>query len=185
MLPDRMVGSVERDRCVLLIGPMGSGKSRVGRALASSLGWPFLDTDAEVERAAGMSIAEIFAREGEAGFRRLERAALAALPERRCVAALGGGAVVAEENRRILAQKGVLVWLDAQPETLAARVGAGAERPLLAGLDRVGRIARLAALRTERASAYATARVRVETDMRSVDEVCAEIRAALGHGAAA
>ena len=185
MLPDRMVGSVERDRCVLLTGPMGAGKSRVGRALASSLDWAFVDTDGEVERAAEMKIAEIFAREGEAGFRRRERAALAALPERRCVVALGGGAVVADENRRLLAQKGVLVWLDAQPETLAARIGAANERPLLAGLDDAARIAKLAALRAERASAYGAASVRVETDARSVDEICAEIRAALGHGAAA
>lgn len=180
-----MVGSVERDRCVLLTGPMGAGKSRVGRALASSLGWAFVDTDAEVERAAGMKIAEIFAREGEAGFRSRERAALAALPERRCVVALGGGAVVADENRRILAEKGVLVWLDAPPETLAGRIDEALERPLLAGLDRAGRIAKLAALRAERAPAYGTARIRVETDARTVDEVCAEIRAALGHGAAA
>jgi len=185
MLPDRMVGSVERDRCVLLTGPMGAGKSRVGRALASSLGWAFVDTDVEVERAAAMKIAEIFAREGEAGFRRRERSVLSALPERRCVVALGGGAVVADENRRVLSEKGVLVWLDARPETLAARVGEASERPLLAGLDRAGRIAKLAALRADRASAYGAASFRVETDTRSVDEICAEIRAALGHGAAA
>jgi shikimate kinase len=179
MLPDRMVGSDPRDRCVLLTGPMGAGKSRVGRALASVLGFRFVDTDAEVEKAAGMKIAEIFAREGEAAFRAREREVLEALPTRRCVVALGGGAVVAPENRRVLAAKGRLVWLDARPETLASRVGNAVERPLLAGLDRAGRIAKLAELRAARAEAYGAASLRIETDQRSVDEICALIRAAL------
>jgi shikimate kinase len=180
-----MVGSDERDRCVLLTGPMGAGKSRVGRALASALGWPFIDTDAEVEKAARMKIAAIFALEGETGFRKRERAVLAALPSRRCVVALGGGAVVAAENQSVLREKGVLVWLDARPETLVERIGEAAERPLLAGLDRSARIAKLAALREARSAAYGTARLRVETDARSVEDVCAAILAALANGAAA
>ncbi len=179
MLPGRMAGSESRDRCVLLSGPMGAGKSRVGRALASLLGWTFVDTDAEVEKAAGMKIAEIFARHGEAAFRAREREVLETLPTRRAVVALGGGAVVAPENRRVLEAKGVLVWLDASPETLAARVGDAAERPLLAGLDRAGRIAKLAELRAAREAAYGSAAHRIETDGRSVDEICARIRAAL------
>ena len=179
-----MVGSVDRDRCVLLTGPMGAGKSRVGRALAKSLGWTFVDTDAEVERAARMKIAEIFAREGETGFRERERAVLEALPARQCVVALGGGAVVAAGNRRVLGEKGRLVWLDARPETLVERIGEAAERPLLAGLGRGARIAKLAALRDARAAAYGTAELRVETDVRSVEEVCAVILAALANGAA-
>jgi len=164
---------------------MGAGKSRVGRALASALGWSFVDTDVLVERAAGMKIAEIFAREGEAGFRKRERAVLEALPTSACVIALGGGAVASQANRDLLREKGTLVWLDARPETLVERIGAANERPLLAGLDDAARIAKLAALRAERASAYGAASVRVETDARSVDEICAEIRVALGHGAAA
>jgi shikimate kinase len=164
---------------------MGAGKSRVGRALAERLGWTFLDTDVLVEKGAGMKIAEIFAREGEAGFRAREREVLAALPDRACVVALGGGAIVAEENRALLRGKGTLVWLDARPETLVERIGAGAERPLLAGLDREARIAKLGALREAREPAYASARLRVDTDARSVDEVCAAVLAALGAGAAA
>lgn len=183
MLPDRMVGSSPRDRCVLLTGPMGAGKSRVGRALASLLGFEFVDSDVEVEKAAGMKIAEIFAREGEPGFRERERAALEALPECGCVVALGGGAVVAPENRRVLARKGRLVWLDASPETLAARIGDGGARPLLAGLERDARIAKLAALRAERAEAYGAAALRIDTDALTVDEVCARIRDALALGA--
>jgi len=164
---------------------MGAGKSRVGRALAVKLGFEFLDSDALVEAEVGATIAEIFAREGEAGFRRRERAVLARLPERRCVVALGGGAVVAAENREILAGKGRLVWLDARPETLADRIGEARERPLLAGLDRAWRVAKLAELARERAHAYGQAELRVATDGRSVDDLCAEIAAALGLGGAA
>ena len=179
------MGSGERDRSVLLSGLMGAGKSRVGRALASRLGWRFVDSDQNVEEASGMKIAEIFAREGEAAFRRRERAALEALPTHRCVVALGGGAVVAAENRRILAAKGTLVWLDAAPETLVARIGDAAERPLLAGLDRAGRVARLAQLRAERQSAYAEAPIRIETDGRGVGEVVELVIAALAKRSAA
>ena len=180
-----MAGGRERDRSVLLTGMMGAGKSRVGRALASRLGFEFVDTDALVEKAAGMTVAEIFAREGEAGFRKRERAVLAGLPERRCVVALGGGTVVAEENRALLRGKGHLVWLDAPPEVLVERIGDARDRPLLAGLDRAGRIAKLAALAAERAPAYAQAELRVATDGRPVDGICAEIAAALGLGGAA
>ena len=179
------MGSGERDRSVLLTGLMGAGKSRVGRALASRLGWQFVDSDRSVEEASGMGVAEIFAREGEAAFRRRERAALEALPTHRCVVALGGGAVVAAENRRILAAKGTLVWLDASPETLLERIGDAAGRPLLAGLDTAGRIARLAQLRAERASAYAEAPIRIETDGRGVAEVVELVVAALAKRSAA
>jgi shikimate kinase len=184
MLPGRMAGSGKRDRCVLLTGPMGAGKSRVGRALAALLGFEFIDTDVRVEKAAGMKVAEIFAREGEAGFRKRERAVLEALPSEGCVIALGGGAVASQENRDVLREKGTLVWLDARPETLVERIGEAAERPLLAGLDREARIAKLRALRETRAAAYGSARHRIETDARSVDEVCAAVLAALDAGAA-
>jgi shikimate kinase len=162
---------------------MGAGKSRVGRALASALGWKFVDTDVLVEKAASMKIAEIFAREGETGFRKRERAVLEALPTVDCVIALGGGAVVSVENRDVLREKGTLVWLDARPETLVERIGDAAERPLLAGLDREARLALLAALRDARASAYATAVHRIDTDASSVADVCAAVLAALDAGA--
>ena len=76
---------------ILLAGMMGSGKSTVGRRLATELGWRFIDTDEEIVSAQGMSIPEIFAREGEEGFRALERSVLQGLPEQRGVVALGGG----------------------------------------------------------------------------------------------
>ena len=158
---------------------MGSGKSRVGRALASRLAWDFVDTDERVEKAAGMKVQEIFARDGEAAFRRLESEALAGLPARRCVVALGGGAVVSAENRRVLREKGRLVWLDAEPETLAERIGDSQKRPLLAGLDRAGRVARLAQLRADRLAAYSEAELHVRTDGLSVEESAALVHAAL------
>jgi len=179
------MGSGERDRCVLLSGLMGTGKSRVGRALASRLGWDFIDTDEAVERSTGMKISQIFEREGEAAFRAREREALRALPTRRCVVALGGGAVVADETRALLRDKGTLVWLDAAPETLVERLGEARERPLLANLDRAGRIARLAALRAERHSAYAQAPIRVSTDGREVGEVAELVLRALAERSAA
>ncbi len=181
-----MAGSKSlRDRCVLLTGPMGAGKSRVGRALASRLGFEFLDTDALVEKAAGTTIAEIFARDGEAAFRAREREVLRKLPNARCVVALGGGAIVPEENRAIVRGKGTLVWLDARPETLAERIGEGKDRPLLAGLDRAGRIAKLGALREAREPAYASATLRIDTDALDVEGVCAALVERLGAGAAA
>lgn len=173
------MGSSERDRCVLLCGLMGSGKSRVGRALASRLHWDFCDTDESVERAAGMKVSEIFARDGEAAFRRLESEALRALPTHRCVVALGGGAVISAENRRVLREKGLLVWLDAPAETLVERMGDSQKRPLLAGLDRAGRVAKLEALRAERLAAYSEADLRVETAGMSVPEAAAAVHAAL------
>ena len=132
-----------------------------------------------------MKVAEIFAREGETGFRKREYAVLETLPSRRCVVALGGGAVVTAENRTLLAGKGMLVWLDARPETLVERIGDAAERPLLAGLERSARIAKLEALREAREAAYATAKVRVDTDALGVEEVCGAVLSALGKGAAA
>jgi shikimate kinase len=170
----------ERDRTLLLAGMMGAGKSSVGKLLAARLGRPFIDTDDRIAARAGRSLPEIFAGEGEAGFRARERAVLAELPESGAVIALGGGAPVADENRRLLRGKGVLVWLDARPETLAQRVGEAAGRPLLAGLDGPGRTERLRHLREERASAYAGADLRVETDGRTPEEVCAEVLRALG-----
>jgi shikimate kinase len=172
------------EQALLLTGMMGSGKSTVGRALARRLGWEFIDTDERVSERAGRSIPELFA-EGEESFRRLESAILAELPERGVVVALGGGAIVAQENRAVLGEKGILVWLDARPETLAARVGADSRRPLLAGTDGMERLARLRALRDSRAEAYGRARVRVETDDLDVEQVCAAVLRALEWGCGA
>jgi len=175
----------KRDRAVLLCGMMGSGKSSVGRMLAERLGWEFIDTDERVEAKRGLRIHELFRQEGEATFRELERGVLESLPSKRVVVALGGGAVVAAENRGILRSKGILVWLDAEPETLAERISPEDPRPLLAGTRGEARVERLHRLGAERCAAYSAADLRISTDQRSVIEVCAAVQAALGREQAA
>jgi shikimate kinase len=137
-----------------LVGLMGSGKSTVGPLVAVRLGLPFIDLDAEVASAAGGSVAEVFTAEGEAGFRRREAAALATVAGTAAVVACGGGVVVDADNVARMRAGGRVVWLEAPPRVLAARVGRGEGRPLLGG----GRVdGRLRRLRAERAAAYAAA----------------------------
>src|SRR5436305_7307126 len=121
---------------LFLIGYRGTGKSAVGRALARRLGWGFADADERVEAAAGMSIADVFAAEGEAGFRDRESAALADLCRLdRHVVSTGGGVVLRPTNRDRLRSAGFVAWLTAEPETIWARLGAdpttAARRPNL------------------------------------------------------
>ncbi|MCZ7526101.1 MAG: shikimate kinase [Acidimicrobiia bacterium] len=159
-------------RHLVLVGMMGSGKSSVGRRCAERLGRPLVDTDELVEATAGATVAELFGSVGEAGFRDLERAAVAdvARSPEPLVVSCGGGAVLDPVNRRRLRDAGFVVWLHAPPEVLAGRVGGGSARPLLAGGEPpLATLERLAALR---AAAYAaTAHTRVETADRTVDEV--------------
>lgn len=140
-------------RRVALAGPMGSGKSTVGALLAGRWGVPFVDLDARIG-----DVPALFAAEGEDGFRRRERAALAAVVAEvgagAAVLALGGGTVVDPANRALLGEWRVIVLM-ARPETLRARIGAGPGRPL-AG--------RLEALLEERREAYATAGPVIWTD---------------------
>ena len=161
-----------RGDTIWLVGMMGAGKSAVGSRLAERLGVRFVDTDAEIEREAGESVAELFEREGQEGFRTRERAAVAAVAGQRAVVALGGGAVAQPGARERLAASGTLVWLRARPETLAARVSDEAEaRPLLHGLDPAERRERLAKLLAEREPHYAAATVVVDTDALSADAI--------------
>jgi 3-dehydroquinate synthase len=166
-----------------LLGMMGAGKSAVGAALAAELGLPFLDLDREVEAAAGRSIAELFADEGEAGFRRRERAALDALAGRRVVVALGGGAPAQPGVPAHLAASGTRVYLRARPETLLARIGEAADRPLLAGLGPAERAAELGRLLAAREPAYLQAELVFDTDGLDVAGVAAELARRLAQGA--
>jgi shikimate kinase len=167
---------------VWLVGMMGAGKSTVGRVLAARLGRAFVDTDEEIERRAGRAIAEIFAREGEAGFRTRELAVVEACRGRGAVVALGGGAVTQPAVRERLRGCGTVVYLRARPETLLARVGDASERPLLAGLAAEARLARLRELLAQREPAYAGAALAVDVDAAAVDEVVERIAAELGLG---
>jgi shikimate kinase len=175
---------VTRASTVWLVGMMGAGKSTVGRALARRLGRRFVDADAEIERAAGRRIPDIFAQEGESGFRARERAAVEALAASGAVVALGGGAVAQPALRERLLASGVVVYLRAAPETLLARIGDTDERPLLAGLGAAERGARLRELLAQREAAYACAPLAVDTDGLSADDVAERIARALSDGVA-
>lgn len=122
-------GAVSR---VFLVGPMGAGKTTVGRHLATSLGFDFLDSDHEVEARTGADIPWIFEVEGEAGFRRREAQAIDDLTRReRIVLATGGGAVLSPENRAVLRERGFVVYLSASLRQLLARTARDRNRPLL------------------------------------------------------
>jgi shikimate kinase len=119
-------------RTIVLIGLMGAGKSCVGRRLAARIGRPFVDADAEIELAAGCTIAEIFDKLGEAAFREGERRVMARLLEGKpSVLASGGGAFIDPDTRKLIAAKGVSVWLRADLEVLVKRTAGREHRPLL------------------------------------------------------
>jgi shikimate kinase len=127
------------ERTIVLVGMMGAGKTAVGKALAARLAVPFLDSDAEIEQAANMSIAEIFARDGEAFFRDRETQVIDRLLEgERGILSTGGGAFLAERNRKLISQKGVSVWLKADLALLWNRVKHKDTRPLLRTADPYG-----------------------------------------------
>lgn len=119
-------------KTIVLVGMMGAGKTAVGKALAARLQVPFLDSDAEIESAAAMSIAEIFERDGEAFFRDRETEVIDRLLRGACcVLSTGGGAFLFERNRDLISRKGVSVWLDVPLDLLWQRVKHKDTRPLL------------------------------------------------------
>lgn len=154
---------------MVLIGMMGSGKSTVGRIVADRTGRRFVDTDELVVAATGRSAAELFSQDGEEAFRVAESAAIRdALAGDPAVVSVGGGAVLEPANRAELGRAGAVVWLRARLDTLAARVGSGHGRPLLAG-DPVGALRRIS---QQRESLYAEmADVIVEVDGLTPTEV--------------
>lgn len=191
---------------IILVGFMGSGKSRVGRELAQRTGWPLVDTDAEIERRAGKPIHRIFAEDSEAVFRALERRVIAQICEKSGqIIAVGGGTFVDLNNRQAMRARGMVFCLSARPETLLRRVSGGKTptpslplgkgegvvtpspqqaspvRPLLAGPpeERLGRIQSLLA---QRAGAYAQAHHTIETDDLTPGQVAQRIMKLCGMG---
>lgn len=158
-----------------LIGMMGSGKTAVGRLVADRCGCDFVDSDELVEQQAGRSIAEIWDSEGEPGFRRRERAAVASVAGRHAVVATGGGVILDEVNVRLMRSHGRVVWLTAGVEVLAGRVGAAENRPLLRDGDTEDRLDEIL---TERRDRYgAAAHDVVDTEDRTLDDIADEVRA--------
>lgn len=153
---------VSKPRPIFLVGMMGAGKSTVGPRLAERLERTFLDTDLEVERRTGRTIAAIFEAEGEDRFRALEREAIDAVSRGAAVVALGGGAIAQPGALERLRARGTLVHLDAPVEVLLARIGDAASRPLFAGVAPGGRAAKLETLLSARQQHYAKAHHRVD-----------------------
>lgn len=150
-----------RQGTIVLVGLMGAGKSSVGRRLAHALGMPFFDADDEVVRAAGRSIPDIFAALGEKAFRDGERRVIARLldgPPH--VLATGGGAFMNPETRALIKARATSIWLKADIEVLARRVGRKHDRPLLQGRDPREALAELA---EQRYPIYAEADITVES----------------------
>jgi len=153
---------------------MASGKSTVGRLLAAQLGWDFRDLDQVIETTAGRSVPEIFAAEGEAGFRQREAQALRqAATLRRTVIATGGGAACREENLNLMLASGPVVALAVTPDEVARRAAGRPDRPLLSGA--ADPRAAAAALLAVREPFYARAHARVETQDRAPAEVAADV----------
>lgn len=159
---------------LFLVGPMGAGKSTIGRQLARSLKRDFHDSDREIELRTGVDIPFIFEKEGEAGFRRREAEVIDELTRRQgIVLATGGGAVTREENRRHLAERGAVIYLHTSVDQQLARTARDRNRPLL---QTENPRARLEALMAEREPLYRKlAGLVIETDGHSVRDVVREI----------
>ena len=159
---------------------MGSGKSAVGRKVAARTSRTFLDTDLIVEANAGRPVAEVFAAEGETGFRVRESAAIAAAASfAEAIVATGGGSVLLDANVASMKASGRVVWLQASPATLASRIGDPSSRPLLSnapanggGCNEAGVAARLESILAGRQEAYERAAdYTVPTDDAGIEEV--------------
>jgi shikimate kinase len=163
---------------IFLIGPMGSGKTAVGRHLARLLHFAFHDSDADIEARTGVDIAFIFEKEGEAGFRVREKESIERLTRLQgIVLATGGGAVIDEENRRLLAERGLVVYLATSIDQQIERTRHGRHRPLLNDTDPERK---LHDLMRRRETLYAEiADLTVSTDGRRVQLVAEEIHQAL------
>ena len=165
------------DRPIVLVGMMGVGKSTIARKLAQLLGLPFRDADDEIEKAAQMSVSEIFERFGEAHFRDGERRVIARLLEGGpSVLATGGGAFVQPDTRALIHARGTAVWLDSDVPTLVDRVSRKDTRPLLRDGDPAEIVARLKAARE---AAYAEAPIKVMSDIGPHGEAVNRILKAL------
>jgi shikimate kinase len=170
-------GAPAPDRTIVLVGMMGAGKSSIGRRLAQRLNIPFVDADTEIEIAAGMSIADIFAVHGEPYFRAGEARVIARLLDGGAqVLATGGGAFMNEDTRAAISAKGVSLWLKAELEVLMRRIKRRQDRPLLKTDDPAAKLQDLIELRYP---TYALAELTVQSREVPHDKIVDEIVHAL------
>ena len=175
--PDGIIAEKLGQRSIVLVGMMGSGKSSIGRRLAARLGLPFVDADTEIEKAAGMTIADIFALRGEPEFRSGEARVIARLLEGGArVLSTGGGALMNSDTRAAIAAKGVSIWLNAELDVLMKRIRRRQDRPLLKTDDPAATLRRLI---EERYPTYALADLTVESRDVPHDKIVDEIVSAL------
>jgi len=165
-------------KTIVLVGLMGAGKSSIGRRLAQLLALPFTDADAEIEAAAGVSVEEIFARDGEAAFRSGERRVIARLLDNPVqVLATGGGAFMDPETRALIRARAISIWLKADLDVLLARVSRRNNRPLLKEGEPRAILARLI---DERYPIYAEADITVDSIDGPPEATLAKVMSALG-----
>ena len=181
-LPETALVAALGQRSIVLVGMMGAGKSSIGRRLAHRLGIAFVDADAEIEKAAGMSISDIFAVHGEPDFRAGEARVIARLLEAGPqVLATGGGAFLNPGTRAGIAARGISVWLKAEPEVLLRRIKRRHDRPLLASGDPAATLRELVAVRYPvYAQAALTIQSRDVPHEKIVDEIVDALALALG-----
>ena len=162
---------------IFLTGFMGTGKSKIGLLLARRLKREFLDTDRMIEERAGQSIPDIFVLHGEDAFRSVEHQCVREAAGRNgAVIALGGGAITQEKNWEVIREAGILVCLQATPETILERVSRKEDRPLLAGLTRPQKLAKIRDLLEERAPYYERADIKItSTDDRAPDRIVEDL----------
>lgn len=175
--PDAALVAALGRRSVVLVGMMGAGKSSVGRRMAMRLGIPFVDADTEIEKAAGMTISDIFAVRGEAEFRAGEaRVILRLLEGGPQVVATGGGAFLNPDTRAAIRAKGISIWLRAEFDVLMKRIRRRQDRPLLRTADPAATLRKLI---EEREPVYALADLTVQSREVTHDKIVEEIVAAL------
>jgi len=167
-------------KSLVLVGLMGAGKSSIGKKLAGRLGFGFIDADAEIEKAAGSTIADIFAEHGEAAFREGEKRVIARLLDQpEIVLATGGGAYMNAETRAKIRQNGISIWINAELDVLVRRCLRRSHRPLLQNGDVRGTLARLM---EQRYPVYSEADFSVLSTEGPQDGVIEDILAVLPEG---
>lgn len=167
------------DRSIVLVGLMGSGKSKIGRRLAGRLGMPFYDSDIEFEHAAGCTVSEYFAKHGEPAFRDGERKVIARLLEGPpCILATGGGAFCDPDTRAKIKQKGLSLWLRADLDLLVRRTSGRDHRPLLKNGDPRQILGQLLEIRYP---LYALADMVVDSTDEPPDVTLEAVTSAIGH----